>query len=73
MQVERCRIITQWVLRQRRDTDYSSNLVHMFDALLCPAQIRVGHRRAITEIQLDVGSYGVALKPTYHVWDQRHE
>lgn len=64
MQVERCRIITQWILCQRCDTDDSSSLVHMFDPLLRPAQIRVGHRRAITEIQLDVGSYGVALKPT---------
>lgn len=61
MQVECGRVVSQQVLSQRRHADDASSLVHMFDPLFGPAQVGVGNRRTVTEIQLDVGSYGVTL------------
>lgn len=63
MQVECCCIIAQHVLCQRCHTHDASGFVDMFDSLLRPAQVRVGHCCPITEIQLNVGPHGVALKP----------
>lgn len=62
MQEQRRGIITQRVLCQRCDTDDSSSLVDVFDPLLSPAQVRVGHSCAVAEIQLDIGPYRVPLK-----------
>lgn len=62
MQVECCCIIAQQVLRQRCHTHDASSFVDVFDSLLCPAQVRVGHCCAVTEIQLNVGPHRVALK-----------
>lgn len=62
MQEKCCGVITQRVLCQRRDTEYSSRLVDVLDPLLGPAQVGVGHGRAIAEIQLDVGPQRVTLK-----------
>lgn len=61
MQVERRRVVSQRVLSQRRHAHNAGSLVHMFDPLLGPAQVGVRDRRAVAEIQLDVGSYGVTL------------
>lgn len=62
MQEECGRIITQCVLCQRCDTEYPSGLVYVFDPLLSPAQVGVGHGCAVTKIQLDVSLQGVTLK-----------
>jgi len=55
-------IVTERVLCQSCDTEYSSRLVDVFDPLLGPAQVGVGHGCAVAEIQLDVGTQRVALK-----------
>lgn len=63
MQVECCCIIAQHILRQRRHAHDASSFVDVFDSVLCPAQVRVGHCCPIAEVQLNVGPHGVALKP----------
>lgn len=62
VQEERRGVITQRVLCQRRDTEYSSRLVDVLDPLLSPAQVGIGHGGAVAEVQLDVGPQGVSLK-----------
>lgn len=55
MKEECCGVITHVVLCQGRDTEYPGGFVDVFDPLLGPAQVGVGHGRAIAKIQLDVG------------------
>lgn len=62
VQVECGCVVSQRVLSQRRHADDPSSLVHVLDPLLSPAQVGVGNGRAVAEIQLDVGSNGVALR-----------
>lgn len=62
MQEESRAVKTQRVLRQRGDTEYSRRLVDMFDPLLGPAQVGVGHSCAVAKIQLDVSPQRVTLK-----------
>lgn len=62
MQEERCGVVTQRVFCQRCDTDDSSSLVDVFDSLLGPAEVGVGHCCAVSKIQLDVGPQRVTLK-----------
>lgn len=62
MQKECRAVITQHVVCQGGDAEYSSRLVHMFDPLLSPAQVGIGHGCAVPEVQLDVGPQGIALK-----------
>ena len=61
MQVEGRGVESQRVLRQSRDAEYAGRLVHVPDALLGPAQVGVRNRRAVAEVQLDVGPHGVPL------------
>ena len=62
VQEERGGVVTQHVLCQRRDAHDASSLVDVPDPLLRPAQVGVGHRRAVAKVQLDVGAQGVALE-----------
>lgn len=62
MQEECCGVITQGVLCQRCNTEYPSRLVDVFDPLLSPAQVGIGHSCAVAKIQLDVGAQRVTLK-----------
>lgn len=62
MQVEGWGVEPKAVLRQRCYSENTSTAVHVPDALLRPAQVGVGHRRTIPEVQLNVCPHGVALK-----------
>lgn len=66
MQEKNCGVVTKQIFCQCCDTEDSSGFVNVFDPLLSPAQVGVGHSCPITEIQLDVGPQRVTLKHKLH-------